>query len=221
MRVSAIISILDRIFFSTRFEASVSIWQDEQIKTPTGVVHREVKRGVEPKSMTRIVFPGSFDYTRQNRYDLYSMTQVLNIRLREVLREDMGGVYGVGVWATMSKEPQSKYTINISFGCAPDRVQELTDAALAEIKKLMKQPPTAEYINKVKETQRREREINIKRNGYWLNSLTVYYREGRDLADFMKFNELIEGFSAAAAQATAQQYFHLDNMVQVTLNPEN
>ena len=196
-------------------------WVDERVMTPQGRVQKEVKRGVEPKSRTRIVFPGKFDYTRQNRYDMYSMMQVLRIRLREVLREDMGGVYGVSVWASMSKEPQAKYTLNVTFGCAPDRVHELTDAVLVEIKKIMKEAPDQVNVDKVKESQRREREINIQKNSYWLNSLTVYYREGRELSDFMKFNELIEGFSADDAQAAAAQYFDLDRMVQVTLNPED
>ncbi len=194
-------------------------WVDEGIITPQGKINKEVKRGVEPKSRTRIVFPGKFEYTRQNRYDMYSMMQILRIRLREVLREDMGGVYGVGVWASMSKEPQAKYSLNITFGCAPDRVQELTDAVLVEIKKIMEAPPDQVNVDKVKEAQRREREINIQKNSYWLNSLAVYYREGRELSDFMKFNELIEGFSGEAAQAAAARYFNLENMIQVTLDP--
>jgi len=196
-------------------------WVDEGVMTPAGMITKEVKRGVEPKSRTRIVFPGKFDYTRQNRYDMYSMMQVLRIRLREVLREDMGGVYGVGVWASMSKEPKAKYSLNVTFGCAPDRVDELTDAVLVEIKKIINESPDSVNVDKVKEAQRREREINIKQNSYWLNSLAVYYREGRELSDFMKFNELIEGFSAEDAQAAAAQYFDLDSMIQVTLNPED
>jgi len=196
-------------------------WVDEGVMAPDSKINKEVKRGVEPKSRTRIIFPGKFEYTRQNRYDMYSMMQVLRIRLREVLREDMGGVYGVGVWASMSKEPQAEYSLNITFGCAPDRVQELTDAVLVEIKKIMEAAPDQVNVDKVKEAQRREREINIKKNSYWLNSLAVYYREGRELSDFMKFNELIEGFSAEDAQAAAVKYFDLDRMVQVTLNPED
>ena len=84
-------------------------------------------------------------------------------------------------------------------------------------------PPVADQVNvdKIKEIQRREREINIQRNAYWLNSLAVYYREGRDLDNFMKFNELIDGFSAEAAQTAALKYFDLENMIQVTLNPED
>ena len=196
-------------------------WLDEGVMKPKGKIQKEVKRGVEPKSRTRIIFPGNFEYTRQNRYDMYSMMQVLRIRLREVLREDMGGVYGVSVWASMSKEPQAEYTLNVTFGCAPDRVNELTEAVLVEIKKIMKEAPDHVNIDKVKEAQRREREINIQTNSYWLNSLAVYYREGRELSDFMKFNELIEGFSGEAAQAAAARYFNLDQMVQVTLNPED
>lgn len=196
-------------------------WVNEEINTPKGRISKNVKRGVEPKSTTRIVFSGEFDYARQNRYDMYSMMQILNIRLREVLREDMGGVYGVGVWASMSKDPESNYSLNVVFGCAPDRVQELTDAVMVEVKSLMSNAPDQVNVDKVKETQRREREINIQKNSYWLNSLAVYYREGRDLSDFMKFNELIEGFSAEDAQAAAAKYFNLENMIQVTLYPEN
>ena len=196
-------------------------WIDEKVSTPSGFIIKEVKRGVEPKSSTRITFPGKFDYSRQNRFDMYSMMKVLNIRLREVLREDMGGVYGVGVWSSMSKEPVGEYSLNIRFGCAPDRVQELTDAVMVEVKKIMTEPPDQANVDKVKEAQRREREINIQKNSYWLNSLAVYYREGRELSDFMKFNELVEGFSAEDAQAAAAKYFNLDNMIQVTLYPED
>lgn len=196
-------------------------WVDEGIIAPKKKVSKVVERGVEPKSRTRIIFPGEFDYSRQNRYDMYSMMQVLRIRLRETLREDMGGVYGVGVWASMSGAPKGEYSLNVTFGCSPDRVEELTDAVLVEIKKIMTELPDQVNVDKVKEAQRREREINIQNNSYWLNSLAVYYREGRELSDFMKFNELIEGFDAKDAQAAAAKYFDLDRMVQVTLNPEN
>ena len=85
----------------------------------------------------------------------------------------------------------------------------------------MKAAPDQVNVDEVKEAQRREREINIQKNSYWLNSLAVYYREGRELSDFMKFNELIEGFSGEAAQAAAARYFNLENMIQVTLDPED
>lgn len=196
-------------------------WFNEKIVTPVGKINREVKRGVEPKSKTHIVFSGEFDNSRQDRYDIYTMVEVLRIRLREVLRRDMGGVYAVNIWPRISMEPTAEYSLNISFGCKPDRVQELTEIVLVEIKSIMTELPEQKNVDKIKESQRREWELNINKNSYWLNSLTVYYREGRDLSDIMKFNELVEGFSAEAAQAAAVKYFNMENMIQVTLSPEN
>ena len=95
------------------------------------------------------------------------------------------------------------------------------EAVMVEINSIVSEGPDQKNVDKVKESQRREREINIQKNGYWLNSLAVYYREGRELSDFMKFNELIEGFSAEAAHAAAAKYFDTDNMIQVTLYPED
>jgi len=196
-------------------------WVDEGVSTPAGIINKKVMRGLEPKSSTRIVFNGKFDYARQNRYEMNAMMKILNIRLREVLREDLGGVYGVGVWASMSKYPTPEYSLSIRFGCDPERVQELTDAVMHEIKALMTQAPDQSNVDKVKESQRRSHETSMKNNSYWLNSLAVYYRENRDLSDFMKFDELVDGFTAEAAQSAAARYFDLENMIQITLYPEN
>ena len=85
------------------------------------------------------------------------MVSVLRIRLREILREDMGGTYGVSVWSSTSHYPEEKYELTISFGCDPKRVEELIRTVLDEIT-VFKSEDTAEtYLNKVKESQRRER----------------------------------------------------------------
>jgi len=195
-------------------------WADEGIKTPRKRLEKNVYQGMEPKSYTRIAFAGDFNWNRQHRYDAYSMLSVLRIRLREVLREDMGGVYGVGAWISLDKYPREEYLSQITFGCSPDRVDELTEAVLAEIKALQAAPPAEEYLVKVRETQRNERELGLKENRYWLNALTSYYRDGRDLSKFMQFEELIEGLNGEAIQAAAKRHFDLDKMVQITLYPE-
>ena len=52
---------------------------------------------MEPKSQVRLVFSGSAPWTREESHLLSSLASVLVIRLREVLREDLGATYGVGV----------------------------------------------------------------------------------------------------------------------------
>jgi zinc protease len=55
-----------------------------------------------------------------------AMRELLNIRLREVLREDKSGTYGAGVGANCSHIPYSNYRVTVSFGSAPERTEELT-----------------------------------------------------------------------------------------------
>jgi phosphotransferase system enzyme I (PtsP) len=53
------------------------------------------------------------------------MIRVLSIKLRENLREDKGGVYGVRANASVEKYPKPSYRVNIGFGCAPENVETL------------------------------------------------------------------------------------------------
>ena len=54
-------------------------WKDIGVHVPTGIVTRDVKRGTEPKARTVIVFNGPFEWTRQNRYALASLVEVLRM----------------------------------------------------------------------------------------------------------------------------------------------
>ena len=66
--------------------------------------------GIEPKSRVTLVFPGKFDeWTKENQYVLDSTAAVLRIMLREVMREDMGGTYGVSVFSYDSAIPKPEY----------------------------------------------------------------------------------------------------------------
>lgn len=194
-------------------------WKDVGVRTPKGKIEKIVKKGIEPKSAVRIVFSGVLAWSRENRHDLQSMISVLRIKLREVLREDKGGVYGVGVGATTIHFPREEYRITINFGCAPERVDELTKAVFEQIDSLKNFGTTDEYIQKVKEAQRREWEINSKENRFWLNSLRSAYYDEEDPLLILKYNELLERVTKENVQRTAKKYLDTGNLVKVVLYP--
>ncbi|HZY10731.1 MAG TPA: insulinase family protein, partial [Bacteroidota bacterium] len=195
-------------------------WRDIGVKPPKGMITKTIKKGLEPKSQVRIIFSGPFDWSRENRHAIQSMASVLRIKLREVMREEKGGVYGVGVSASSWQYPTKEYRLTISFGCAPERVDELVSAANEQIDSLRKYATTDIYITKVKEMQRREREVNLKENRFWLNSLNFYYSNEEDPLDILKYDQLIESVSKNLVQKTAQQYFIDTNFVKVVLFPQ-
>ena len=196
-------------------------WRDVGMDPPKGVIEKTVRRGAEPRSLTKIVFSGPFEWNRQSRYGMHALATVLEIKLREALREDLGGTYGVGVGASPSHYPKEGYEISLSFGCAPERVQELTKEVFAQIDSLKESPAPESYILKVKEMDRRERETNLKENGFWLNSLQWYRIHGEDPRNILTYaDELIDRLTGEVVQRAARRYFDVNNYVRVVLYPE-
>ncbi len=195
-------------------------WKDVGKDAPKGVIDKLVKKGVEPKSRVTMIFTGPFQWTRQNTYELNSMTDVLDIKLREVLREDLGGTYGVGVWPSVARYPDEKYSINISFGCAPERVNELTAAVFQQIDSLKTFGTAEKYLAKVKESQRRKRETDLKENGFWLNILRSYYEYQDDPKEILDYEKRVANLKLETIQQAAQRYFNKENYVKVVLLPE-
>jgi zinc protease len=194
-------------------------WKNLKIFPPRGIINKQVYKGVEPKSTVNITFSGDYDWNTQNNYELYSMVDVLRIKLREILREDKSGTYGVSIRPSAVKYPEQKYILNISFGCAPDRVNDLVKTTFTELDSMKNFKVTDDYINKVKETQKKEFEVNLKENNFWLSSLQLYYFYGNDLSLLLKYPERVAGLSSSVVQKTAQKYFDDKNYVQVILYP--
>jgi zinc protease len=195
-------------------------WRDLGLDYPRGVIRREVYKGADPKSDTRVVFTGQFDYTRENVYALSSLADVLSIRLRERLREQLGGTYGVSVTALPEHYPRARYALAVDFGSAPERAGELTAALFAEIDSLKTRGPRAQDVEKVKETQLRERQTGVRRNGFWLSALYSYLYNGWDPRDILTYPDQVRRLNAASIQNAARRYLDERNYVQVTLYPE-
>ncbi|MGD2216039.1 MAG: insulinase family protein [Gemmatimonadales bacterium] len=196
-------------------------WRDEGIRYPSGVIEKTVYKGIEPKSQTRIIFTGPFDWTRENRYAIRALGDVLRIRLREVLREDMGGTYGVSVGGSGSRDPVPDYRFSISFGTAPERLEELVDAVFLQIDSLQTVGPPQEDIDKVKEMQRREHETDLRENSFWLGQLLAAERYGLDPRNLLDYEEMIDGLTAEMVKEAAQRYLRTDDYVRVSLYPED
>lgn len=194
-------------------------WRDLGVDYPRGVIRREVRKGSDPKSETQIVFSGALKYTRHEVYMLSALVDVLQIRLRDRLREELGGTYSVGVSANPTHYPRERYAVAVGFGSAPDRVEELTRATFAEIDSLRKYGPTAAELEKVKEIELRERESAMRENGSWLALLTSYVRNGWDPRGIVQYDDDVRRLRASDIRDAARRYLDERNYVSVSLYP--
>jgi zinc protease len=194
-------------------------WRDIGMDYPTGVIRRDVHKGSDDKSQTEIVFSGPFNYDRHAVYELSALVDVLQIRLRDRLREELGGTYSVGVDASPTAWPRQRYAISIGFGSAPDRVDELVRATFAEIDSLRKYGPTDADIEKVREIELRELQSGLRQNGSWLSLITQYVQNGWQLADIMAYGDQIRKLKASDVRDAGRRYLDEKNYVSVSLYP--
>jgi zinc protease len=194
-------------------------WRDVNAQFAQGI-EKTVYKGIEPKSYVEIAYSGKFDFTPQNRWEIKSMCDVLNIKLREVIREEKSGTYGVSAYPGTLHFPMQRYIVTISFGCNPERVEELTKAVYEQIDSLKNFGPKDTYITKVKETQKRSRETNLKENRYWLTSLYSYYYNGEDPTLILGDSAMADKLTPAIVQKRAKETFGDKNFIKVVLYPE-
>lgn len=195
-------------------------WRDVGMVAPKGVINKEVYRGVEPKSSVMIQFSGSFDWSQQNRYDFNSLLELVNIKLREVIREEKSGTYGIRAYGAPALYPRKEYTISVSWGCDPARVDELVKIVMQQLDSLKIKKIDQVYVQKVQEIQRRNQEVSKKENRFWLSNFRVYYANGEDPEKILAYDKFVEGLSTDAIQTAARTYFDTKNVVKVVLFPE-
>jgi zinc protease len=196
------------------------MFNDIGMRYPNKKVSKDVKKGKEPQSRVTLAFSGDFDWNYKNRFTMGALSDVLKIKLRESMREDKGGVYGVGVSPQPSHLPNDDYLISISFGCAPENVNDLINTAIAEINKLKADGATETDLKKVKETLLRTRETDLKENRFWLRGLEQYYKNGDDPMTILKFEEYVNNLTSDDIKQAANQYFLENQMIRMVLYPE-
>ena len=195
-------------------------WRDIGLRPPRGVHETTVERGLEPRSLSRLIFTGPFEYEQANRTAIRAMGLVLQTRLRNTLREDLGGTYSVGVDVSYSRIPVPEYRVTIAFGSAPDRASELQERVLAEIEALRDDGPTERELSDVRESLLREFETGTQENSYLLTQIVGRYRNEESVEDFFEIDETYRALTAREIHDAAERYLDTDNVVKATLLPE-
>lgn len=196
------------------------MWKDVGVHPPTGVIEKSVRKGIEQKSTVQMLFTGPLDWSPVNRWKLQSMCNALSIKLREQLREEKGGVYGVSAYPQPAHQPRDEYTIRIGFPCAPTRVDELTKQTMLIIDSIQKFGVPESYVHKIQELQLRDRETSLKQNRFWLQVLQQYYMTGEDPHLLLGYKDLVKTLSSDIIRDAAKTYLNTGNYVKVALYPE-
>ena len=169
--------------------------------------------------MVGILFSREYEWTPETNMHLVMYEQALSIKLIEVIREKMSGVYAPQTQMTISKYPTSSYTMMVLFGCSPKTTNKLTKAVLKVMDEFHKKGIDEVTLNKVKEQMLRKRETDVKTNRFWMNRISDSNFNGDPLSVF-EFEAKVKAVTSKEIQATTQKYINKDHHVRAVLYPE-
>lgn len=194
-------------------------YRDLGIRPVKGVVKKDVFAGAAQNSDVSITFAGEAEYSEAEQMRLQALSEVLNIKLIDVLREQMGLIYRGGTQAALNKAPYQNYLFNMDFPCAPENVDKVIAAAFAEIDKVKDQGPLADDLNKVKQNWLKEHGKAMRENSYWMGRLQAAAINGTDPAAILNFEQRLRALTTDDIKAAAKRYLDQRNYVQVVLYP--
>jgi zinc protease len=195
-------------------------FRDMGVRFPTSVVRETVTKGKDPASQTVIAFFADAGNDELEMHRLRAAGNVLSIRLREILREELGGTYGVSVSYESSLPLPGYGAVIVQFGSAPENLDKLQKAVFDEVARLKAEGPTADDVAKVKEMEKRDLETNARQNQYWIGSLQTVHVYGWDPASIIRRPQRADTLTAEMLHGTFKKYFPMDRYTVVTLRPE-
>ncbi|HTJ43279.1 MAG TPA: insulinase family protein [Kofleriaceae bacterium] len=194
-------------------------WKDVGVHFPKGAKELDVTGGTEPKSFVYYARHATQKWTKDTDRDLKILQMLLSIRLREVLREDMSGVYGVQVWANVTRRPRQEREFGVFFGCDPANVEKLRDAVVNVVKTVQKDGLGDDYLEKVRAEITRGHETELRENRYWLYKLADAWRFGDDPKDIPSVDPILARVTSDNVKAAAKKYLDAKDSVLAVLRP--
>ena len=194
-------------------------FKDLGIRAPKGEVSKTVYKGLDPKASVQLIYSGDITWSPETTMQLDALGEVLEIKLIEKLREEESGVYGVSANGAYAKYPVPRYTFRINFGCAPENVDKLIAKTQALINDLKQKGALPTDIAKFKAETRRETELQLKDNQFWLGYLQNQYYNGDAPDEVLHEDAQLAKVTVESTKEAANQYFG-SNYIRLVLMPE-
>ncbi|HEY5367565.1 MAG TPA: insulinase family protein [Hanamia sp.] len=193
---------------------------DNKLRPVKGNVDVNVYRGKEPKALILGIYSGEVPYSDEMALKAQAVSEILNIRINENLREKIQGIYSGGTDVQIEKIPYAHYSFILQLPCGPEKVDTLLIAANAEIQNLIKNGPTKDDLEKVKKTWLEQHKVHIKENNAWLSQLQSFYFPDVNPDYFLHYEKYVNALTQKDIQDAAKVLLSTKNVLMGILRPE-
>ncbi|MCX8020834.1 MAG: insulinase family protein [Chitinophagaceae bacterium] len=180
-----------------------------------------LKKGKEKQSLVLFSWEGAAPFLPEERLKLNALTEILNIKITERLREEMSGIYSAGITGSLEKRPYEHYTVSAFIPCGPENVEKLSDALFALIRELQTKGPEQKDLDKVKETFKNQYKVNLQDNDWWLTNLANARINKINPELLLSFEERVNALTTDDIKNAAVKYLSGPDIFKAALYPES
>ena len=195
-------------------------YKDNGLRPVKGIVDLNVNKGQADKSLILSMVSGEIPYSEDLALRAAAVSEVLNIRIIEELREKIQGIYGGGTNISLSKFPYQNYSAFVQLPTGPEKIDTLLKAMNSEIESIRVKGPSKENLEKVKMQWIESRRTAMKQNGTWLSYILSSRLENKNVDRFLNYEKYVNALTVQTVQDAARKIFGGKNKVTAVLRPE-
>lgn len=219
--IDSLVPFIETYLASLPSSGKKIVTKDNGLRPVSGQKKIVVHKGREPKSLILSFYTGETPYSQDLALKAQAISEILNIRIIEELREKIQGIYGGGLYAEVEKLPYPNYSFVLQLPCGPEKVDTLLKSANQEIELLKKNGPDLSYLNKVKQQWLEAYKADIKENETWLTELLDWKSGKSNPKYFLQYEEMVKQLNPASIQAAAKLLLDGRNVFTAILMPES
>lgn len=166
-----------------------------------------------PISYILDVIPCKLPFTQKNAILMDVLGAILSQEYTATIREQEGGAYSVGAYATLQSDPKGEAFIQVFFPTDPTKAEAMNKLVYKAIEDIAKNGPNREYLKKTLLNNAKVHEENQRKNGYWLGHMINYYVEGFDWVS--DYDKVMKEITPEAVQNLVKEILKQGNKLQM------
>jgi len=215
-----IIPLIEKYIASLPATTKKFNYVDTKVRPVNGKKDITINKGKEQKSLILVFYNGEVPYSQDLELKAQVLSEILNIRIIEELREKVQGIYGGSTFAQLEKEPYNNYNFVLQLPCGPEKVDTLLKVARKEFDDIMKNGPQQSYLDKVKKQLSEQDKVAMKENSTWGSYLLDIAIKKSDPKYMLQYEQLLNKLTVKDIQQAAKIFLGGANKFTAVLMPE-
>lgn len=217
---ATILPLLEKYIASLPVTGKKTTFKDNKLRPKTGNHKFVFNKGKEEKSLVLELYNGNIPYSEDMDLKAQALTEALNIRIIEELREKAQAIYGGGISGGLQKEPYPAYQFIAYFPSGPAKIDTLLKGMQDLVNEMQKKGPSVEVLSKVKKQWLEQHRESIKDNNAWASALMSNKIDKENFNRFLRYETFVNKITIKDVQLVAQKLLTNKNKIVAIQMPD-